>query len=271
MEIEYSPHFSEYWHQSVLQISSSGYVKTDSSWKHKAIPFPYSRLYFVTEGSGVLVSDKEEMLLEPGFVYLTPCGSQCGFYGTDSVTKLFFHINVIMPNGYDMFASCRTFARIPFAVSRTLKLRDWYMSEDTVKQTLLKCALWETVAAFAGKLRLAEGEQGSYSELVRRAIGYIRENLTAGLTVTDVANAVFCSAGALTQSFRQEVGVTMAQYIEDLVMQEAQWRLLDTEWTIGSISAELGFCDQFYFTRRFTKRFQITPREYRKSRAKYTP
>ena len=269
MEIEKSLHFSECWQQSELLVSSSGFVKTDSHWRQKVLPVPYSRVYFVTEGSGMLISDREEMLLEPGYLYLAPCGSPCGFYGTDTVTKLFFHINVIMPNGYDMFASCKTFARIPFAISRTLKLRDWYLSEDTLKQTLLKGAIWEVVAAFANKLHLTDEDQGRYSELVRRTIVYIREHLTACLTINAVANGVFCSLGTLTQAFRNEVGVTIAQYIEDLVLQEAQWRLLDTEDTIGKISADLGFCDQFYFSRRFTKRFQITPRDYRKNRAKY--
>ena len=162
------------------------------------------------------------------------------------------------------------FAKIPFAVNRTMKLRDWYLSEDTLKQTLLKGAIWEVVAAFAGKLRLSDEDQGRYSELVRRTIVYIREHLTACLTINAVANGVFCFPGTLTQAFRNELGVTIAQYIEDLVLQEAQWRLLDTEDTIGKISADLGFCDQFYFTRRFTKRFQITPREYRKNRTKYS-
>ena len=269
MEIEYSPGFMDAWEESDLSVSSSGYVTTDATWRQMPLPSPYSRLYFVTGGSGMIISDTEQLPLEPGYVYLAPCGASCGFYGTDSVTKLFFHINFTMPNGYDLFASCKKFLRIPYSVSRTEQLSDWFRSNDTVKLALLKCSIWEVVASFASILRLADGEQGNYSESVRKAIAYIRENLAAGLTVKTVADAVFCSSGVLSQAFHQEIGVTIGQYIEDLVMQEAQWRLLESNGSIGQISSELGFCDQFYFTRRFSKRFQISPRDYRKSRAKY--
>lgn len=254
--------------QSRLLVLNSGYVCTDDTWHQKPLPVPFSRLYFITEGSGVLVSDRDEMKLEPGFVYIAPCGCQCGFYGTDSVTKLFFHINVLLPNGYDLFASAREFARLPFTFGRMEQLRQWYFGGDIIQKTLLKGALWETVAAFAGKLSVGANEPDNYSASVRKAIAYIRENLRADLLIRDVADAVYCSVGTLTQSFRQEVGVTIARYIEDLVMQEAQILLLVSNKTVGQISAELGFCDQFYFTRRFSKRYLITPREYRKSHAK---
>ena len=269
MQIQYSPFFSDSYHRTQMHISNSGWVQTDETWKQKPLPVPYSRIYFVQGGSGCLLTDKAQICLEPGFAYLAPSGAPCGFYGTDSVTKLFFHVQVTTANGYDLFSAVQEPVKIPFDVERTEKLKAWFFSDDTVKQTLLKCALWETVAAFAEELRLTETGQNNCSAVVVKAMGYIRKNLSAGLTVTDVCNAVFCSVGVLTKAFRQEVGVTMARYIEDLVMQEAQWQLLQTDKTVGQVSAELGFCDQFYFTRRFTKRFRITPREYRKNRPIY--
>ena len=269
MQIQRDLQFEGMLHQSYLEISFSGYVQTDEDWHQKPLPSPYSRLYYVTEGSGVLLSENSKMELEPGYVYLAPCGSPCGFYGTDSVTKLFFHMRVQLPNGYDLFAAAGRFARIPFPVERIQTLLDWYFSKDIVKHTMLKCALWEIVAAFAGELEIAAEGQMVYSPVVQKAIMYIRSNLRADLAVQDVADALYCSVGSLSYSFRQDMGVTMARYIEDLVMQEAQRLLQDSDKTIGQISSELGFCDQFYFTRRFSRRYRITPREYRKNCAKF--
>lgn len=262
MNIEHNPAFPETAAAGVLKVCGSGWVTTDSSWTCPPLPSPYSRLYLVTGGSGMLLSEREQLKLEPGFAYLAPCGCPCGFYGTDSVTKLYFHINLPMPDGYDLFASCHSLARIPFPASRMIQLRDWYLSGEPLQHMLLKGALWELSAAFAEKL--CTRNRGNCSPTVTAAISYIRGHLNAQLSVGEVCGAIFTSPGHLTKSFRREVGVTVARFIEDLIMQEAQQLLLSTDQTVGVISQCLGFCDQFYFTRRFSHRYGLTPREYRK-------
>jgi AraC-like DNA-binding protein len=59
----------------------------------------------------------------------------------------------------------------------------------------------------------------------------------------------------------------VGKYINDLLMFEAGRLLAADGRTIGEISAALGFCDQFYFSRRFAGHFLMTPREYRKIKA----
>ena len=49
-----------------------------------------------------------------------------------------------------------------------------------------------------------------------------------------------------------------------IFMLTAQWQLLRTEKSIGQISNTLGFCDQFYFSRRFRQLCGVTPLQYRK-------
>jgi len=265
MKIDHSPSFPSDCDGIEIKIGHEGWVRTDSTWHQAVLPAPYSRLYLVAEGSGVLLSDREQMKLEPGYAYLAPCGTRCGFYGTDSVTKLFFHINIPMQDGYDFFSACETLCRVPFPVNRTEQLREWYLSDNPIDHILLKGVLWELISAFGSQLRIRS--RGRFSPTVSDAIGYIRDHLSARLTVKTVSASIYTSAGMLTQSFRREVGVTVARYIEDLVMQEAQRLLLSTNRTVGEISQELGFCDQFYFTRRFSARYGLTPRDYRKERA----
>ena len=267
MQIEQMRLFHDFSNLCDFSITSGGFVRTDASWHQDPLPSPISRLYYVMDGSGMLLSDDEQMPLEPGFVYLAPCGMACGFYGTASVTKLFFHINLILPDGYDLFASCRHFARIPRAKEYMQRLLSWYAGEDAAGYAMLKGEIWNTVSAFAERLLPPQTRRVSYSDPVAGAIAYIREHLSAGLTVGEVANAVFCSPGTLSAAFRKELGSSVARYIEDLLMFEVRRMLLSTDRTIGRISDDFGFCDQFYFSRRFRKRFAVSPREYRKLRA----
>lgn len=266
MEIERRPLFSDFVSLNRLSVSLDGYVVTDDRWRQSPLPSPFSRLYYVMDGSGMLVSDTEEMRLERGYVYLAPCGAPCGFYGTDSVTKLFFHVNVILPDGYDLFAAQKHFARLARSAREMEDMLSWYRSEDPAKHVLLMGELWRTVAEFAADMPMPVAHSIRHTKTVDAAILYIRDHLSAGLRVTEVAEAVFCSTGYLGSAFVREMGTTVARYIEDLLMFEARRLLFSTDRSVGDISASLGFCDQFYFSRRFRHHFSVSPREYRKQR-----
>lgn len=263
MKVLVNPQFAELSAGAELTISQSGFVTTDETWHQPPLPAPSSRLYFVESGSGMLVSDECTMPLEGGYVYLAPTGIPCGFYGTDALTKLYFHINVILPDGYDLFARAQRFGRLPCPPERIAELKSLYFGEDAVGQILLKAALWETAAQFARELLPDAPRRMRYSDRVTQAIAFVRSHLSATLTVREVAGAVFCSETALSAAFRKEVGATVAAYVEDLVFFEARRRLLAGDETIGQISTALGFSDQFYFSRRFRMRYGMSPRAYR--------
>ncbi|MBQ9807046.1 MAG: helix-turn-helix transcriptional regulator [Clostridia bacterium] len=269
MEIKRQAVFDRTMNGNELSISHSGFVKTDETWHQEPLYAPYSRLYYVLDGAGVLVAEHEEMLLEPGYVYLAPCGLKYGFYGKDSVTKLFFHVQLLnYPDGDDVFASCNHFIRLERGVEYMEELKRAYLGGDFFSHLALKGELYRTLSdaltqAKEGKPRMQIG-----SPLVVSTLTYIRGHLQAGLTVREIADALFCSQSKLSALFHTEVGQSIARYIDDLLMSEAQTMLLYSDKTVGEISEALGFCDQFYFSRRFTKRFSIAPSQFRKSLAK---
>lgn len=59
--------------------------------------------------------------------------------------------------------------------------------------------------------------------------------------------------------------VSPARYLQQLRMRDACRRLVETNQPIAEIAHALGFEDEFYFSRRFRKEFQMPPREYRKA------
>ncbi len=247
-----------------ISIAAGGFVVTDETWCREPVSDPFSRLYYVTDGSGVIYSDTESMKLEAGYVYLAPCGTKFGHYGTDSVEKLYFHIGMILPNGYDFLDGFDHFARLPWSIESTRKMTKWYLGDDFTEHLLLKGEIYRTVLAFIAAEKYTPIHRIKYSVLVTNAIKYIRQNLSAALTVQDIADNALCSRGKLSASFKEELGQSTACYIENLLMHRAQTMLLYTDYTIGEISSMLGFCDQFYFSRRFKQHFSLSPKEYRK-------
>jgi AraC-like DNA-binding protein len=265
MKINSREFFSNFIETCDVSVSFDGFVVTDETWRRTPpIPSPSSRIYYVIDGEGMLISDSSSIKLKPGYVYIAPSGIRCGYFGTPSVTKLFFHINVILPDGYDLFSTAKDFARIERPIEYMQKLTDWYLGDSAIEHVMLKAELWQTVSEFSKILLFDDKRPAKYSPAVSVAISHIRNNLSASLTVADVSEAVFCSPGTLSAAFKRELGLSVAKYIEDLLMFEARRMLLASDRSISNISSDLGFCDQFYFSRRFKKQFGLSPREYRK-------
>lgn len=248
------------------EISYGGFVITNEYWHQEPIYSSFSRLYYVMDGSGMLVSDNEKMPLEAGYVYLAPCGMKCGFYGTPSVTKVFFHINLTLKNGGgDAFEEFGHFVRLPRSIDVMEKIKDSYLSDDEYSHLMLKGEIMRTVCELFVKAEEKFGFNKNYSHQVTGAISYIRSHLTANLTVLEIAEASLCSKSTLSALFRKEVGQSVAKYIDDLLISEAQTMLLYSDRSIGAISERLGFCDQFYFSRWFAKRFGMSPKQYKRT------
>ena len=98
-----------------------------------------------------------------------------------------------------------------------------------------------------------------------RAIGFIKQNLSVQLKTEDVADFASVSVSTLVKHFKAELSVSVHDYILDIVLSDSARLLLNTDLPITVISEKFGFCDQFYFTRRFRERFGIPPRTYRKN------
>ena len=233
MELQRCARFDRAMNENDLCVSHSGVVATDETWHQALLYAPYSRLYYVLEGAGMLFSEDGEMPLEPGYAYLAPCGLKYGFYGKDSVTKLFFHVQLpLSSSGADAFATCNHFIRMECPTEEIREMIRQYQSQDEIDVLALKGKLYKTVseALLLAQERMPRTRGGS--PFVTGAVTYIRTHLQAGLTVGEIADALFCSRSKLSSLFQAEVGQSIARYIDDLLMSEAQTMLLYTSKTV---------------------------------------
>ena len=104
-----------------------------------------------------------------------------------------------------------------------------------------------------------------HSACVREATAYIRSHPTIQLTVRQLAELAHVSERTLAQTFREEMGLTPGQYMDEQVFLQAEQLLRRTDLSIQQISDRLGFCDPCYFSRRFHKRYGLSPKQYRKN------
>jgi AraC family transcriptional regulator of arabinose operon len=106
--------------------------------------------------------------------------------------------------------------------------------------------------------------ESSVRERIEKNINFMREHLREPLTVATLAALVNLSRSHYTTSFRRVTGYAPLSYLNHLRMQRAVQLLNTTDLSIKHISDQLGFSDQFYFSRAFAKMHNHSPTEHRR-------
>jgi AraC-like DNA-binding protein len=102
--------------------------------------------------------------------------------------------------------------------------------------------------------------------LASRAREYMKVNMTSNISVDDIAAACGLSESQFARRFKRETGVTPADCLQRMRIEEACRRLRQTDKSITDITFELGFSSSQYFSTAFRRYVGITPYKYRKSR-----
>lgn len=96
------------------------------------------------------------------------------------------------------------------------------------------------------------------------AIEYINGNYKLKITLKLLADLCYMSENYFHAKFKKEFAVTPNTYILQLRMNEALSLLSNTGFSIKEIARECGYSDPAYFSRTFSKYFQISPKQVRK-------
>lgn len=103
----------------------------------------------------------------------------------------------------------------------------------------------------------------SISPLVQRAIQIIREQYPNPLSLGMIAQQVGTNANYLGLMFRQETGEYFSDYLNNTRIRNAQRLLLETDQTVGSIAAAVGYSSVNYFCQVFKKNTGQSPARFR--------
>ena len=264
MEMNRNPLITKGINDLNMEIGEHGYVRIDPDWwRVKGVCSPFSRLYLVVAGSGRLRTETGTVILRPGYGYLIPAGLTFDHECDEYLEKLYFHIHLTKPDGYDMADGLSHIEEIPVA-DRLATMVHRYQSHNWLDALSLKSDIYGVVSELLQRYPEKTESLPLYSPLIEQAMGYIQDHLSAQITAAEVAAALFVSSTVLSRQFRREVGKTIHQYVEDMVFQAAQIQLTETDLPLGQISEQLGFCDSFYFSRRFSQRYGEPPSAYRK-------
>jgi two-component system response regulator YesN len=98
---------------------------------------------------------------------------------------------------------------------------------------------------------------------LKEVLDFIERHGGESLTVDQIAKEVYLSSSRLSHIIKNELGITLGDYISKVRVEKAKFLLKDRELPISQIALEVGFPDQSYFTKVFKKVERCTPKEFR--------
>ncbi|MBW8016647.1 MAG: helix-turn-helix domain-containing protein [Planctomycetes bacterium] len=100
---------------------------------------------------------------------------------------------------------------------------------------------------------------------LKPAIDYIDANFDRQITLPEIAKQVHLSVSRLAHLFKEQMGITLIDYLTNVRITHAKRLLLTTDDSCTTICYRVGYNNQSYFTRTFKDIAGMTPGQFRQN------
>jgi AraC-like DNA-binding protein len=240
---------------------------------------PDYNFIFVSRGRVVWVVDQKSYPLSNGDVICVPPSVQHWAYSkTQRITLVSIHVEVSLPSGQDVFDLLRppmsqkieSDSRLDFYFRSAIE--EYQRPSD--EATYVTMPHWASLIVQEYIRYNAERKQlnpKSVDPLVHAVLKYLDDCLDRPITLDDLAHFAGVSKQHLNRTFQNVIGTTPLQYLMHLRLSRAAVLLREGKWTVKAVGEAVGFEDPYYFSRRFSQVFGVSPSQYRSDAGSESP
>lgn len=129
---------------------------------------------------------------------------------------------------------------------------------------LCMAGMWEFIHAIILAADGYEGDETQQERYVRSAQNLVRNSYQKKITVEKIAQEVGLERTYLNKLFQRYEGMSVQQYMMQCRMKNALELLKNPRLSIGDVGINIGYDDQFTFSKAFKKYHKVSPTEWRK-------
>ena len=146
-------------------------------------------------------------------------------------------------------------------VVRLLRLLDTPQHSRPLAPLVRQEILYRLLSGPSGSRLLEICRNGSPSNRIARATGWIKQHFAEGFMVGELAHHVGMSPASLHQHFKAVTGMTPIQYQRRIRLQEARKSLLLESINIGEASVKVGYESHSQFSKDYRHYFGRLPKD----------
>lgn len=268
-----------------------GYATHEGDWNFRDINSPFTRIYFVTDGTAEVELEGKRYVLSPGHMYMIPPFTTHSDISEGLFKHYYVHIYEEMKEGEDMMSAYE----FPFEIegrdidrilldclvqsneAMTLKSSDPRMYDN--EYSLIECVQFNRRRPLAVRLeslgiisqligRFMKFARPKYSvtdERIKQALKMVNSRICDPIKIEELAKYACMSPGHFIRLFKEELGCTPTQFLIDRKIMKAKLMLASESIMMKEIAYRLGYEDVSYFTRLFKKHVGVTPGMYRQT------
>ena len=277
----------EQMHPLVLNV---GLAVHNADWNWKNVNSPFTRLYYVTEGSaqielpdGIYTLSPKHMYFIPAFtIHTNICKSNFVHYylhiyedhysdndwldhwkfpveieATDLDLALFKRLCEINPHMTLQKSDPTTYDNNPTLMQNLIKNSQRAFCDKVESRGIVFQLLSRFFKQGQSKIEMEDNR-------IAKTVLYIRKHLNEAIELEKLAEISCLSKDHFIRLFKKELGTTPLQYINQKKIEKAQLLLITEELAVKEIAFQLAFDDYSYFNRLFKKTTGVTPQEYRR-------
>lgn len=259
--------------QLALRLFQVGWVsQTRKEWAHPSVQSPFNRIYFVAGGDPIVASPEIKSKsagackLRPGRAYLIPLNRSFDYTCLSRVDKFYAHFRLETALGRDAFDGVEKPVDLGgFDPGLAPSLRKALKRRSESDQLRIQSLILEALSKGPLPLNRLLSRESQIRKKYASILNMIETGLSAELSVEELAATQGKTPAAFSAGFKRDFGESLKSFLNEKIGLRARDLLARSDKKVREVSAELGFRDEFYFSRFFKKMTGRSPLEYRKS------
>lgn len=274
-QVKYSISFKDYMNESIPDITfrviEGRFINrhTSGMWADSGPHAdPFSRLYYIDGGKGVVEYAGRTYELSAGNYYLFPARYPILHHSSPGLVHYYVHFTAHMPGAFSLFDMTEWECETPVADRRKAcetMLRMIKLPESPADLLQRQAALLEVVAGF---MKRFTGEDNRGARRFARVVEYIHRHLEENISLAQLARLSSLHPNYFSNLFTEALGVSPREYMMRKRIERAQMLLWRTDMSIKQVADAAGCEESAYFCRVFKQRTGMTPGQYRRQRVK---
>ena len=261
--IQLNPVLCEESNRIQLSLIHFGHATLGSWWKGSEQTLRCSQLYYIVKGSATIICNSNTTInMEAGNWYLLPTGTTVRYWCEDYMEEFYFHFKLCDIDQIDVLQNCSSPYILKISEDKAETFLNLISSQNPIDGIKLRKEVYSVLTDFIDTYNITF-KKPKLSPCVAKSVLYIHNHLSMNVSVNEIAQNAYVSKSTLEKKFKEELQCSVHDYLLNTIMSEAAELLQKTKLSVGAISEKFGFCDQFYFSKRFKDKYEKSPKDFR--------